>query len=454
MANIKFGTDGWRGILGREFNEENFTKVIYAIGKYLFEHAKNSILIGYDGRRLGGYYAGLAANILSNQGINVTLSSKIVPTPVLAFYAGLTSTPAVMLTASHNPPEYQGVKFIPEYAGPADDNITSEIMSNLGKQITSVDAGVINVCEFFEEYEKHLYSLIDFEKIKKSEIPFIFDGLYSSTIGYFDRILNNAGIKYNSIRMVHDTDFGGEMPDPKPKYLTPLIEKTKAGGCIGLANDGDGDRFGVIDEEGSYVSPNEIISILAKHLIENKGAEGSVIKTVGSSILIEKTADKLGVPVIETAVGFKHVGSAMRENKVIIGGEESGGLSIGGHIPEKDGILANLLILEAIAYSGKKLKELRKDLYDFTGAKYYTDRIDLTFTERDEISKVLDKYREAEYIGDFKITRKNLIDGVKLYLGEDTTILIRPSGTEPLLRIYFESSDKSVLETLKRFDYV
>ncbi len=454
MANIKFGTDGWRGILGREFNEENFTKVIYAIGKYLFEHAKNSILIGYDGRRLGGYYAGLASSILSNQGINVTLSSKIVPTPVLAFYAGLTSTPAVMLTASHNPPEYQGVKFIPEYAGPADDNITSEIMSNLGKQITSVDAGVINVFEFFDEYEKHLYSLVDFERIKKAEIPFIFDGLYSSTIGYFDRILNNAGIKYSSIRMAHDTDFGGEMPDPKPKYLAPLIEKTKAGGCIGLANDGDGDRFGVIDEEGSYVSPNEIISILAKHLIENKGAEGSVIKTVGSSILIEKTAAKLGVPVIETAVGFKHVGNAMRGNKVIIGGEESGGLSIGGHIPEKDGILANLLILEAIAYSGKKLKELRKDLYDFTGAKYYTDRIDLTFTERDEISKVLDKYREAEYIGDFKITRKNLIDGVKLYLGEDTTILIRPSGTEPLLRIYFESSDKSVLETLKRFDYV
>ena len=450
MANIKFGTDGWRGILGREFNEENFTKVIYAIGKYLFEHAKNSILIGYDGRRLGGYYAGLASSILSNQGINVTLSSKIVPTPVLAFYAGLTSTPAVMLTASHNPPEYQGVKFIPEYAGPADDNITSEIMSNLGKQITSVDAGVINVFEFFDEYEKHLYSLVDFERIKKAEIPFIFDGLYSSTIGYFDRILNNAGIKYSSIRMAHDTDFGGEMPDPKPKYLAPLIEKTKAGGCIGLANDGDGDRFGVIDEEGSYVSPNEIISILAKHLIENKGAEGSVNKTVGSSILIEKTAAKLGVPVIETAVGFKYVGEAMRKYDTLIGGEESGGLTIKGHIPEKDGILANLLVLEALAYENKTLVELQKDLIKFTGCQFFNDRIDLKLNSREDIKEIIEKFKNAEDFAGMKILKKDFKDGVKLYLTDNTSwVLVRASGTEPLLRIYFESDSLDKIESFK-----
>ena len=454
MANIKFGTDGWRGILGKEFNEENFTLAVNAVGKYLFDHDQNKVLIGYDPRRAGDDYAGLAAGILSKQGIDVKLSSKVIPTPVLAYYAGLTSTPAIMLTASHNPPEYLGLKFIPEYAGPATDDITSEIMTNIGKKLVSFEIGGIQPFDFFNEYEKHLHTLIDFEKIKQANIPFIFDGLYSSTIGYFDKILDNAGINYKSIRMEHDPDFGGEMPDPKPKYLTPLIEEVKKFGCIGLANDGDGDRFGVVDEDGEYVSPNEIISILARHLIMNKKAEGAIIKTVGSSILIEKTAEKLGVPVIETAVGFKHIGNAMRENKTIIGGEESGGLSIGGHIPEKDGILANLLILEVMAYSGKKLKDLRKDLYNFTGAKYYTDRIDLSFNNREEIDNILEKYKTAEGIDKFPIVRKSMIDGIKLYLGENTTILIRPSGTEPLLRIYFESSDKDTLEKLKSIDYV
>ncbi len=454
MANIKFGTDGWRGILDKDFNQENFTIAVNAIGEYLYKHGKNELLIGYDPRREGDSYAGLAANILANQGINVKLSSKIVPTPILAYYAGLTSTCAIMLTASHNPPEYLGLKFIPEYAGPATDDITSEIMSYLGKQIVSTDSGKISYTEFFNEYEKHLHTLINFNKIREAQIPFIYDGLYSSTIGYLDRILNNADIKYTAIRMFHNKDFGGGMPDPKPQYLKPLINAANDNNCIGFANDGDGDRFGVVDEDGEYVSPNEIISILAQHLIQNKGAEGAIIKTVGSSILIEKAAQKLGVPVIETAVGFKHVGNAMREHRTIIGGEESGGLSIGGHIPEKDGILANLLILEAIAYSGKPLKELRKDLYKLTETQYYTDRIDLKCSNRDEINIILDKYKDAEHIGDFKITGKNMIDGVKLYLGENTTVLIRPSGTEPLLRIYFESSDKSILVKLKSINYV
>ncbi len=455
MANIKFGTDGWRGILGKDFNEENFILATNAIGKYIFDEygLDKEILIGYDPRRMGNEYAGLCAGILSNQGFRVKLSHKIVPTPVLAYYAGKTNSCAIMFTASHNPPEYLGMKFIPDYAGPATDDITSKIMSNIGKKIVSIDYEEITVTDFFDEYEKHLHEIINFDCIREAGIRFVFDGLYSSTIGYFDKILDNAGIKYQSIRMEHDYNFGGCMPDPKPKYLKPLIEKVKELGCIGLANDGDGDRFGVIDENGEYVSPNEIISILAKHLIEHKGAEGVIIKTVGSSMLIEKAAEKLGVKVVETAVGFKHVGEAMRKNKTIIGGEESGGLSIGGHIPEKDGILANLLILEAMAYSGKTLTELRNELYELTGSKFYTDRIDLELSDRGEINKIISKYKDIKNIGRFDVTKINDIDGVKLYLGADTTILIRPSGTEPLLRIYFESADKSVLEELKTLNY-
>ena len=258
-------------------------------------------------------------------------------------------------------------------------------------------------------------------------------------------MLNN-GISFKSLHMEHDVNFGGGMPDPKPKYLEALIEKVKeTRNSIGLANDGDADRFGVINEKGEYVSPNVVIAILLKYLLK-KGYTGSVVKTVGSSILIDNAASALGVNVIETAVGFKHVGEAMRKNEVIIGGEESGGLSIKGHIPEKDGLLANLLVLEAMADSGKTLCELEEEIYELAGCKFYTDRIDL---RTDEIKPLLDYYRKVENIAGFDVTERDFKDGVKLMLGKNTKILVRPSGTEPLLRIYFETDNLDKLESLK-----
>ena len=248
--------------------------------------------------------------------------------------------------------------------------------------------------------------------------------------------------------MSHDINFGGGMPDPKPKYLSELIAKVKqTPNSIGLANDGDADRFGVINENGEYVTPNEIIAILLKYLKE-KGLKGAVVKTVGSSLLIDNIAKALDVEVIETAVGFKHVGEAMRLNEVIIGGEESGGLSILGHIPEKDGLIANLLILETMASRGKTLVELQKEIQEI-GGKYYTDRIDLKKSSKEEINPILEIFKNLSEIGSFKITDIDLKDGVKLMLGKKSKLLIRPSGTEPLLRIYFESDLEENLKILK-----
>ena len=239
------------------------------------------------------------------------------------------------------------------------------------------------------------------------------------------------------------------MPDPKPRFLKDLITKVKNNSnSIGLANDGDADRFGVINEKGEYVSPNEIIAILLKYLLK-KGYKGSVVKTVGSSILIDVVAGKLGVEVIETPVGFKYVGQAMRENEVIIGGEESGGLSIQGHIPEKDGLIANLLIMEAMAYSGKSLVELQEELYELAETKFYTDRIDIKLDNLDEIQPILEKVQTFKTIGKYNITSFDTKDGVKMMLGHKTKILVRPSGTEPLLRIYFEANSEEKLEYLK-----
>ena len=454
MSNIKFGTDGWRAVVGKDFNEENVRIVTKAIGKYVFDNfgLEKKIIIGYDPRNKALEFAQQTAEQLAEYGFEVLLSDKVIPTPVLAYSAKHLNACAVMFTASHNPPEYLGIKFIPDYAGPATSDITDELMYNLAVPFKNqcADGHVIKY-NFAPDYFAHIEKLIDFEKIKSFDKNIIFDGLYAASIGYFDKLLDIHGIKYESLHMFHDVNFGGGMPEPKPKYLQELIEKVKeTPNSVGFANDGDSDRFGVINEYGEYVSPNEVIAILLIHLTKNKGLKGSLVKTVGASLLLNKTAEKLGVEVIETAVGFKHVGEAMRKFNPVIGGEESGGLSIQGHIPEKDGILANLLILEAMAYENKSLVELQKDLYDFAGCKFYNDRIDKRLDNIDEIKPVLEAYKSKQQIGDFKVKKIDTKDGVKLYFDDNTSwMLIRPSGTEPLLRIYFESGSPQKLEELK-----
>lgn len=448
---IKFGTDGWRAILGEEFTDANVERVTLAIGKYVYETFgfDKLIIVGYDPRNMADVYAKKCAEILALKGFNVKLSSKIIPTPVLAYNAKLLNASAIMFTASHNPPEYLGMKYIPDYAGPATSEITDAIVANIDSKYASGNKGSVEIVDFASAYYEHLEKLVDYNKIKTLKTNIVFDGLYSASIGYFDEILKKQGIKFNSLHLVHDKNFGGGMPDPKPKYLKELIEKVKSiPNSIGLANDGDADRFGVINENGEYVSPNEVIAILLKYL-QTKGFNGSVVKTVGSSILIDNVAKKLGVNVIETAVGFKHVGEAMRLNEVIIGGEESGGLSILGHIPEKDGLIASLLILEAMADSGKSLVELQEEIYAL-GGKFYTDRIDLKKSSASEINPILNRFKAFQQIGDCLITDINLMDGVKLMLGEKSKILVRPSGTEPLLRIYFEADSKDKIEYLKQ----
>lgn len=476
MANIKFGTDGWRAIVGEDFNSQNVEIVTNAIGKYILDEfgLNKKILIGYDPRNWAKQFATQCADILCCAGFEVFLSDKVVPTPVLAYNAKVYNACAIMFTASHNPPQYLGMKFIPDYAGPATTEITNEIVANLEKRVKPQDGGKIHIADFKQKYFEHIKTLIDFKKIKALKTKIIFDGLYSATIEYFDKILDEYEIPYEAIHMEHDPNFGGGMPEPKPKYLKVLIDfvkscrqlpltptlspKGRGGksqspfGAIGLSNDGDGDRFGVINENGDWVSPNEIIAILLLYLKNNKNLQGPLVKTIGASLLLDKVAQKLGVEVIETAVGFKHVGEAMREFNPIIGGEESGGLSIQDHIPEKDGILANLLILEAMGGKGKSLVELQEELYDLAGVKFFNDRIDLQLENQEQIKKAIEKVKNIEKIDELNVIKTDTKDGVKLYFDDNTSwILIRPSGTEPLLRIYFESDKLAKIEKLKIF---
>lgn len=452
---IKFGTDGWRAVVGKDFNKENVEIVTKAIGKYVFDNygIYKTIIVGYDPRNMAKEFSVQCAEILADMGFKVLYSDKVLPTPVLAFNAKHLDACAIMFTASHNPPEYLGMKFIPDYAGPATTEITDEIISNFNIDIPKCVKGKLIYTDFSNNYFKHIKTLVDFQKIKDYSPRIIFDGLYSASIGYFDKLLSDKGIEYDSIHMYHDPNFGGGMPEPKPQYMSEMINYVKSHeNYVGFANDGDSDRFGVINENGEYVTPNEIIAILLMHLKKHKKLSGCLVKTVGASLMLNIAAQKLGVDVIETPVGFKHVGEAMRKYNPIIGGEESGGLSIQGHIPEKDGILANLLVLEAMAYEGKTLVRLQKELHEFVGCRFINTRVDKKLKSQDEVKPVIEQFGQMDEVIGQKIVKKDDKDGIKLYLEDNTTwILVRPSGTEPLLRIYIESDCQDKIDRIISF---
>lgn len=451
-TKIKFGTDGFRGILGKEFTIETVTKIVNAIAEYL---GQGTIIIGYDPRQDADKYAKCAANILADFGFDVILSSKVVPTPVVAYMAKTTKNcaGALMFTASHNPPEYLGIKFIPNYGGPATNEITKEIENiielkhhKFEKSDKTADGSVIKK-DFSVDYFEILEDLIDFDAIKNNPPKIIYDALFSVSYGYFDEILKRNNIDFEIYNNKYDPNFGGFLPEPKPDFM-----KNKKDGFITFANDGDADRYGVIDEKGNYVSPNIVLAMLLKYLKETKKYNGCMVKTVGVSQLVDVVAEKLNVEVIETPVGFKYLGEAMRMNKTILAGEDSGGLSTGDYISEKDGIYANLLILEMVSKLNKPLYQLKEEILEFAGVHFVQDRVDVKLSDDSKKEEIINEIKFLENFANQKVVKKSEIDGVKLYLeDEKTKILIRKSGTEPLLRFYIETDSNSKLNSIKEF---
>lgn len=452
MAEIKFGTDGWRAVLNKDFTYENVLKTVNGIAFYIYSKSKyeQKVIIGYDPRNKADEFAFFISEKLSDFGFDVEISDKVVATPVIAYTALNKNAYAIMITASHNPSEYLGIKFIPPYGGPAEDYMVKEITDNLEKNFSNGrDKREYTVTAFENEYLTHLKSLINTEKIKNANIKVNYDGHHGAAAKLFKDIMDGMNIKNISQNLERDINFGGFLPDPKEKYLPALKKLCKENGNIGLSNDGDGDRFGVFNEKGEFVSGNEIIALLMHHLKTDRNFSGKLAKTVGSSSMLNLFAKLNNIDVIETPVGFKWLGSAMRNNDVIIAGEESGGLSIKGHIPEKDGIIANLLVIEMLAYSGKKLYEMQRELKNLFTRDFINDRTDLKLDSKEEQQKIIDKFKDLSKIGDFDIADKNSIDGLKLILNGGNWILLRKSGTEPLLRIYFEADSIENLNKMK-----
>lgn len=469
---IKFGTDGWRAIIADGFTFENVERVAYAVGQYAKDvyglteaNAKQKpMLIGYDTRFLADKFAERAAQVLESLGITARVSKRDVPTPCIAFAVQNEPTSgALQITASHNPPEYCGIKYIPHFGGPATVDITNSISKHLKAMPVGYEfeRGKIEYFDPQPSYLEAIRKLVDLKKLGGSKLRIGYDALFSTSRGYLDKLLKEAGMQVTVLHDHRDPLFGGGMPEPKAEYLKELIELVKKEKLnAGFATDGDADRFAVIDENGNYLPPNQLLCLLTRHLVKNRKLSGAVVRTVATTHMLDKIAQEYGLDLIETPVGFKYIGEKMREGDVLIGGEESGGVSIKGHIPEKDGIIANLLVLEMMVTEGKPLSQIWKDLVAEVGSDIVARRGDLHLTQKTQ--KLLMERLSSDPLRTLAgepVMRIGRDDGIKLYLDHSTWLLVRPSGTEPVMRLYFEGTavdrvERIVADFYKQIDAI
>ncbi|SJZ42225.1 phosphoglucomutase/phosphomannomutase family protein [Selenihalanaerobacter shriftii] len=455
---IEFGTDGWRAVIADEFTFDNFKIVVQAIANYLNNNDKTDrgIFIGYDNRFLTEEFAQTAAEVLEGNGIEAIIAKEALPTPVTAFTIQEEELDgALMLTASHNPAQYHGIKFIPEYAGPALPEITDQIEEEVARVQKTNEINIKKLDNIKEIdpraiYLDNLREVIDFSQFETGKLKILADPMYGAGLGYLTDIFSTTRIDTEEINNYRDPLFGGGMPEPTEAELTQLINKVKTEDYnIGLALDGDADRFGIITEEGEYLSPNQVLFLLLDHLLEDRGMTGGVARTVATTHMLDRIARKHDLDVYETPVGFKYIGNKMLKNDVIIGGEESGGLSIKGHIPEKDGLLACVLIVEMIMSRGKRLSKIIQEVEEKYG-KLISERLDIECSpeQKPEVVKRIEEF-DAEKIAEQKVIERITKDGMKFILEDGSWCLMRPSGTEPLIRIYVETSNHSLMSKIQ-----
>lgn len=450
MTNFKFGTSGWRAKIAEEFTFENVEIIAQAIADYVKEHglSDRGVVVGYDNRFLSPEFAQVCAVVLAGNGIKAYLSSEAIPTPTVAFTVIHYKTAgAINITASHNASYDNGIKFNDEYGRPSSKEICSKITENALRTQKNLDIkrssdnGLIEKINPKDDYINALLKLIDVEVIRKSKLKVVVDSMFGCGIGYTDEILKSLGCEVTSINNYRDTLFGGRIPDVVKKNMDTMIPIMKEHNAdIGLGTDGDADRFGIVDKDGSFISPNQVLYLLMHYLIHTRGWKTCVTRTVATTYMMDRLAEKYGVEVIETPVGFKYIAEGFMYKDAFLGGEESGGLSIKGHVPEKDGILACLLVVEMVAKLGKSLAKIMDDIKNEVGY-LYSGRIDIhcTAKEKEEVLDKLKTYNPSSIAGN-KVIKKITIDGVKFVMEDGSWFLVRPSGTEALFRIYAEGN--------------
>src|SRR5437762_5743077 len=459
---IKFGTSGWRGLIARDFTFDNVRLATQGIAEYLTSHPASNgsrqVIVGYDTRFLGREFSLAAAEVLAAAGLIPLLCNRDTPTPVIAHtIRARKAIGGINMTASHNPAEYQGLKFSTSNGAPAHPEVTAQIeghIARLQSRRWAFKAAVVGTyeCETFDPrqaYFKQLRKLIDFKVIKKAKLKIAIDLMYGTGRGYLDELLVDAGVKVTRFHERPDPLFGGHHPEPNAEGMAEVSQCVRSGKAqLGLGLDGDADRFGVVDKSGAWLTPNQVLALTLYHLRKNRGWTGAVVRTVPTSHQVDAVAELLGVKVHETPVGFKYIGALMEREPIIVGGEESGGLSVKGHVPEKDGILACLFMAELVATEKKSLGRILQELEKQTG-EFHTDRINVKISPEKKDALLNRLAGGLDFIGPFKVEKFITTDGYKFLLPDREWVAFRASGTEPLMRCYLEAKSAAQLKKLR-----
>jgi phosphoglucomutase len=465
MGMIKFGTSGWRGIIGEDFTFENVRIATQGVANYLKKSGQKGtgMVVAYDTRFLSEKFALEAARIFAYNGIQAFLCTRDVPTPCVSFETiRRRAMGAINFTASHNPPEYNGLKFSTSNGAPALPEITKQIEREIHSvQQRNERMDVYERSELIEEidpktrYLNELRNKVDVDVISKSGLRIAIDALYGTSRDYLDYFLLEAGLEVKIIHNFRDPYFGGFSPECNEKNLAELRKiVTNEKFDLGLATDGDADRFGIIDDRNRFVSPNAILALLAVYLKRERKIPGGLARSVATTHLIDAIGRKLDIPVYETPVGFKYIGELILEDKIALGGEESAGMSMYRHLPEKDGILACLLVAEMCARTRKTIHQLIEETYKEFGT-YVSKRIDMKLTPQLKETLAEKLSNPPAQLNGYKVKDVNTTDGVKLIVDDNTWLLFRLSGTEPVARVYAEACSpkelKNLLDAGKKF---
>lgn len=454
MQKIKFGTDGWRAIIADDFTLENVAKVAQATGQWLLKTYGDEprVVIGHDCRFLGRMFQEKTAQVLASMGCHVLMGEGFTSTPAVSLAVrNHQYNLGVVITASHNPPEYSGYKLKADFGGPATPAQIDAVEQEL-EQLQPLEfqplsslkaAGKVAEADLQGAYLTHVREALDIDAIQKSGLKIAYDAMFGAGRGTVSTLLGGGVIELR-----HDANpgFHGQAPEPIEKNLRNLAEVIVRDGCdIGLATDGDADRIGLYDERGEFVDSHKILCLLSKYLYEERGLKGDIVKTFSTTTMLDKIGETYGLNVVTTKIGFKYIGEKIVEGDVLVGGEESGGLAVKGHIPERDGVFIGLLVTEMMVKRGKKLSELVAELFEQFGA-YYHSRNDLHTAKKDAVLSLLASGGLKEVMGK-PVTASADLDGFKVFT-EDGWLMFRGSGTEPLLRIYSEAASPELADAL------
>jgi phosphoglucomutase len=446
-VEIKFGTSGWRAIVAEEFTMANIRRAVTGIAAYVASQpGEHSVLVGRDPRFLGETFVAEAARILAAHEVRPVVIPEAAPTPAISYAVRQRkASGAINFTASHNPPEYNGIKFSTPDGAPALPEVTKQIEAAIARLGQGVVAPAPEPKKKPEEidvkpaYLKRLGELVNFPAIKKSGIKVVFDPFWGAARGYSSQILGEHDVQTATVHDFRDVLFGGHAPEPDDHLLADCKAKMKeTGAALGIATDGDADRFGIVGGDGTFIQPNYIIALLFDYLVETRGWRNGVAKSVATTNLINALAEHLKIELYETPVGFKYIGELINQDKIVIGGEESAGLTIRGHVPEKDGVIAGLLVTEMVAVRGKSLGQQLKELFKKVG-EFYPNRENFRLTPEVK-EKFVEKVKtDPAKLGSRKVTQVVRTDGLKLVLDDGSWVCYRLSGTEPVVRVYSEA---------------